>query len=75
MNAKQHRPANRHPSDGPDDHDRGLSFDLSTLMQRRNLLKMFAGGAGLLTLASCGGCRSSPGASGRRRAGRRECVP
>jgi protocatechuate 3,4-dioxygenase beta subunit len=34
-------------------HDRGLEFDLSTLVQRRQALKIF-GGAGLLALASCG---------------------
>ena len=35
------------------DHDRGLAFDLSTLVHRRHALKLFAGaGAGLL-LAAC----------------------
>ncbi len=37
-----------------EDHDRRLDFDLSTLLQRRNLFKMFAGGAGLIALAACG---------------------
>ncbi len=36
------------------DHDRGLAFDLSTMLERRNILKMFVGGAGLVALAACG---------------------
>jgi protocatechuate 3,4-dioxygenase beta subunit len=36
------------------DHDRGLAFDLSTLMARRQVLKLMAG-ASLLTLVGCGG--------------------
>jgi protocatechuate 3,4-dioxygenase beta subunit len=36
-----------------EDHDRGLAFDLSTLVQRRRVLQML-GGAGLLALAGCG---------------------
>jgi protocatechuate 3,4-dioxygenase beta subunit len=39
--------------DAPDDHDRGLAFDLSTLMQRRRALKLIAG-AGLVALVGCG---------------------
>lgn len=35
------------------DHDRGLAFDLSTLLNRRRALALFAG-AGLATLAGCG---------------------
>jgi protocatechuate 3,4-dioxygenase beta subunit len=41
------------------DHDRGLSFDLSTLIARRRLLTLF-GGAGLAAvLASCGSSNKS----------------
>ncbi len=35
-----------------EDHDRGLSFDLVTLMERRRALKLFAG-AGLVALVGC----------------------
>ncbi len=35
-----------------DDHDRGLAFDLSTLLNRRRALQLF-GGAGLLALVGC----------------------
>jgi protocatechuate 3,4-dioxygenase beta subunit len=43
------------------DHDRGLSFDLSTLMSRRRALQLFAVG-GLTTLVGCGASSSnSPG--------------
>jgi protocatechuate 3,4-dioxygenase beta subunit len=41
----------------PHDHDRGLEFDLTTLMQRRGALKMLAGagvGLGLVALGACG---------------------
>jgi protocatechuate 3,4-dioxygenase beta subunit len=41
------------------DHDRGLAFDLSTLLNRRRALTMLAA-AGLATLAGCG---SDPGGS------------
>jgi protocatechuate 3,4-dioxygenase beta subunit len=42
-----------HHHDSDDDHDRGLSFDLATLVQRRRALQLFAGaGAGVL-LAAC----------------------
>ena len=34
--------------------DRGLQFDMSQLMSRRNALKMLAGGAGAMFLAGCG---------------------
>ena len=43
------------------DHDRGLGFDLSTLIARRRLLTMFAG-AGLAVVAA--GCGSDSKASG-----------
>jgi protocatechuate 3,4-dioxygenase beta subunit len=43
------------------DHDRGLSFDLSTLMSRRRALQLFAVGS-LTTLVGCGSSSSdSPG--------------
>jgi protocatechuate 3,4-dioxygenase beta subunit len=35
------------------DHDRGLAFDLSTLLERRRALRLMAG-AGLVTLIGCG---------------------
>jgi protocatechuate 3,4-dioxygenase beta subunit len=47
-----------------EDHDRGLSFDLVTLMERRRALKLFAG-AGLVALVGCGnGAESTSAASG-----------
>ena len=45
-----------HP-DGPDeieDHDRGLGFDLPTILSRRRMLSFAAGAAGLSPLAACG---------------------
>ena len=63
MNANQLHPSNGRRSEAIDaidaideieDHDRGLVFDVSTLLQRRNVLKLFAAGAGLATLAACG---------------------
>ena len=36
-----------------DDHDRGLAFDVGTLMARRRALQVL-GGAGLLALVGCG---------------------
>jgi len=52
-------PSSSHPAHGLDhdleDHDRGLTFDLATLVARRQILKMF-GGAGLLVVAA--GCGS-----------------
>jgi protocatechuate 3,4-dioxygenase beta subunit len=45
------------------DHDRGLEFDLSTLLRRRRMLGLIAG-AGLVTLVGCGDDRSEPAASG-----------
>jgi len=45
------------------DHDRGLSFDMSTLMSRRRALQLLAVG-GLVTLVGCGSSSSdSPGAA------------
>jgi protocatechuate 3,4-dioxygenase beta subunit len=43
----------------PHDHDRGLAFDLSTLVNRRRALQLL-GGVGVLTLA---GCTSNDGES------------
>jgi hypothetical protein len=43
----------QHQLDEPHDHDRGLAFDLSTLIQRRRALKPIAG-AGLVALVGCG---------------------
>ena len=47
-----------------DDHDRGLSFDLATLMHRRGMLKLL-GGAGLAAMVGCRGVDevASPAAS------------
>jgi protocatechuate 3,4-dioxygenase beta subunit len=36
-----------------DDHDRGLAFDMATLVQRRRALKLFAGAGAGLVLAAC----------------------
>jgi protocatechuate 3,4-dioxygenase beta subunit len=48
-----------HHDDGVHDHDRGLVFDLNTMMARRRMLKVFAGaglaGLGATVLAACGG--------------------
>ena len=44
--------------DDPHDHDRGLAFDVSTLMNRRRALQIFAVG-GLATLVGCGSSGSS----------------
>jgi protocatechuate 3,4-dioxygenase beta subunit len=41
-----------------EEHDRGLSYDLVTLLARRRALKLFAG-AGLVALAGCAGGVSS----------------
>ena len=47
-----------------EDHDRGLSFDLVTLMERRRALKLFAG-AGLFALVGCAnGTESTSAGSG-----------
>jgi protocatechuate 3,4-dioxygenase beta subunit len=42
-----------HDHDGVPEHDRGLSHDLPTLLNRRRLLGVL-GGAGAITLAGCG---------------------
>ncbi len=50
------------PHDDPHDHDRGLAFDLSTLLNRRRALTMLAA-AGLATLAGCGSDSGGPPAA------------
>ena len=46
-----------------EDHDRGLAFDMSTLLHRRRVLQLI-GGAGLLALVGCGSdATSSTGTS------------
>lgn len=48
--------------ENPEDHDRGLGFDINTLMSRRKALGLFAvGGIGLL--AGCGSSSSGSGAA------------
>lgn len=48
--------------DGVHDHDRGLSFDMSTLMNRRRALRLLAvGGLSVGGLAAVVGCGSSSG--------------
>ncbi|MCU1398111.1 MAG: intradiol ring-cleavage dioxygenase [Acidimicrobiales bacterium] len=44
----------RRDDDPIEDHDRGLSFDLSTLIDRRRILLGAAGGGALALLAACG---------------------
>ncbi len=60
------------PHADDEDHDRGLSFDLSTLVARRRLIQLL-GGAGLLTLVGCGSSAAtssgSPGSSASTAAG------
>lgn len=48
--------------DNPEDHDRGLGFDLGTLMSRRKALALFAV-TGIGLLAGCGSSSSSSGAA------------
>ena len=56
-----------HHDDDVHDHDRGLVFDLNTMMARRRMLKVFAGaglaGLGATVLAACGGGGSSAATS------------
>lgn len=40
-------------AEAPDDHDRGLAYDLATISDRRGVLKFMAGAA-LLTVVGCG---------------------
>lgn len=44
-------------------HDRGLAFDVSTLMSRRRALALIAGAAGATMLAACGGKETLTSAS------------
>ncbi len=53
--------SSQHDHDHLDDHDRGLSFDLPQLLDRRRVLLL--AGAGLLTLAGCGGDDAPAGTS------------
>lgn len=48
--------------ENPEDHDRGLGFDLGTLMSRRKALALFAV-SGIGVLAGCGSSSSSSGAA------------
>jgi protocatechuate 3,4-dioxygenase beta subunit len=49
------------PAARDDEHDRGLQFDLGTLIARRRLLGLFAGAAGATALAACGRSSAAPG--------------
>lgn len=54
-----------HDDDGVHDHDRGLQFDMSTLMSRRRALQLLAvGGLSVGGLAAVVGCGSSSPAAG-----------
>lgn len=54
-----------HDDDGVHDHDRGLQFDMSTLMSRRRALQLLAvGGLSVGGLAAIVGCGSSSPAAG-----------
>lgn len=57
------------------DHDRGLGFDLATLVERRRLLKLFAG-AGLAVLAaSCGSDGKSSATTSASTASSLQAIP
>jgi protocatechuate 3,4-dioxygenase beta subunit len=60
-----------HQGDEMDDHDRGLAFDLDTIMARRRALKLFAGVglAGLLAACGDGGGTTSTSSAGTTAAG------
>jgi hypothetical protein len=55
-------PANQHPDDLIEDHDRGLAFDLETLLTRRRALTLL-GGVGIVAVATACGSSGSGGAS------------
>jgi protocatechuate 3,4-dioxygenase beta subunit len=52
-----------HDPDEQHAHDRGLAYDLPTLLSRRRMLTLLGGGAGALALAACGPS-GSPASSG-----------
>lgn len=52
LSSRTTTPDHAHDDHGDDDHDRGLQFDLSTLVNRRRSLALL-GGAGLVSLAAC----------------------
>jgi protocatechuate 3,4-dioxygenase beta subunit len=58
MSADKHHDRDEH---GVEDHDRGLSLDLPTILSRRRLLGLLGGVAGAATLAGCAtqGCDSA----------------
>ena len=56
------------------DHDRGLEFDVRTLVARRSALGLL-GGAGLAALAACTDSTSGPAASGPAASGRHRSGP
>ena len=52
------------PMNAPtDDHDRGLAFDLSTLLNRRRLFTLAGAGAGAALLVACGSDGGSGGSA------------
>jgi protocatechuate 3,4-dioxygenase beta subunit len=55
MESRLHDPAEHHD----EDHDRGLAFDLSTLVHRRQALKFLGGAAVVAVAAACGSNNSS----------------
>ena len=63
---RQHERRSGPTTEEPHDHDRGLRFDLSTLLDRRQMLKLAAGASLLsLTAAACGGGADSADHRGR----------
>ena len=48
------RPAITRADHDLEDHDRGLAFDLETLVARRHALKLMGGAAGIAALTACG---------------------
>ena len=52
-----------HRVEAPDDHDRGLGFDLPNLLSRRRIFAIAAGAAGLAALAACGSDSTSSAGS------------
>jgi protocatechuate 3,4-dioxygenase beta subunit len=62
----QHEPNDQHldDQDGLEDHDRGLSHDLPTLLNRRRALALFGGTGLAAALAGCAAGSTSGSASG-----------